>query len=94
MEINESKLDPELRRWVQKDTSDERTVVVRLTFSQDPKGAADTLGKIGMVVQTWGPSVVVASSDCRRVMEASRLSWVAKIDLPQQLNMKSRLPTI
>lgn len=91
MEIDEGKLDPELRRWVREDGAGERTVIVRLAFSQAPEEASEALGKQGMTVQSGGPGVLVATSDRRAVRQASRLSWVVKIELPQQLDMKSRL---
>lgn len=91
MEINESKLDPELRRWARENKAGERTVIVRLGFSQGSEQAAEALVKEGMVVQSCGPGVVVASSDRGAVKQASHISWVVKIELPQQLDMKSRL---
>ena len=63
MEINESKLDPELQRWIRDDKAGERTVIVRLAFSQGSEQAAEALAKEGMVVQSCGPGVVVANSD-------------------------------
>jgi hypothetical protein len=91
MDINEGKLDPELRRWVREAKAGERTVVVRLAFSQVPEQAAEALGNEGMVVQSCGPGVVVASSDRAAVKQASHISWVTRIELPRRLDMKSGL---
>lgn len=91
MEINENKLCSELRRWIREETPGKRTVTIRLAFSQDHKEAVRALGNIGMIIESSGPSVIVATSDGESVMKASRLSWVTKIDLPQPLNMKSKL---
>lgn len=93
MESSESKLAPELRRWIWEDAPGERTVIIRLAFSQNLEEAVEALGKIGMIMQSSGPSLIVATSDRDSVMQASRLSWIVRIDLPQQLNMKSRLRT-
>lgn len=89
MEIRKSKLDLELRRLIREDALGERTVIIRLAFSQDPEEAVEVLGKIGMIIQSSGPSVIIATSDRESVMQASRMSWVTSIDLPQPLNMKS-----
>jgi hypothetical protein len=94
MEISENKLAPELQRWIRENASGERTVTIRLAFSQDLEEAVAALSKIGMIIQSSGPSVIVATSDCGSVMQASRLSWVTRIDLPQPLNMKSKLRRI
>jgi hypothetical protein len=91
MEINENKLCSELRRWIREETPGKQTVTIRLAFSQDHKEAVRSLGNIGMTIESGGPGVVVATSDGESVMKASRLSWVTKIDLPQPLNMKSKL---
>ena len=89
MKVKKGKLDPELQRWVREDASGKRTVMIHIAFSQDPEEAAETLGKMGMAVLSFGPSVVVATSDRGTVMRARRLSWVVRIDLPQQLDLKS-----
>jgi hypothetical protein len=91
MKINEGKLDPDLLRWVREDKAGERTVVIRFAFSQAPDQAAEVLGKAGMEMQSCGPGVVVATSDRESVKQASNIHWVIKIELPRQLNMKSRL---
>lgn len=91
MKIDEGKLGPELRRWIREDTSDERTVTLRLAFSQDLEEARTTLDKIGMVVQSCGPGVVVATADGRSISQASCQPWVVSIDLPQRLDMKAGL---
>jgi hypothetical protein len=91
MEINENKLCPALQRWIREVTQGKRTVIIRLAFSQDHKEAAQALGKIGMIIQSNGPSVIVATSDGESIMQASCLPWVTKIDLPQPLNMKPKL---
>lgn len=91
MEINENKICSELRRWIREEALGKRTVTIRLAFSQDYKEAVRALGKIGMTIESSGPSLIVAASDGDSVMKASRLSWVTKIDLPQPLNMKSKL---
>jgi hypothetical protein len=90
MDMDEEKLAPEIRRWVHENVSGKRTVVIRLALSQDYQKAAETLGKLGMVMESSGSNVIVAVSDRGPVIEASRLSWVVKIDLPQRLDMKSR----
>lgn len=94
MEISESKVDPELLRLIREDALGERTVMIRLAFSQDPEEAVEALCKIGMIIQSSGPSVIIATSDCESVMQASLMSWVTRIDLPQPLNMKSIFHTI
>ena len=91
MKINKGKLDPELQRWIQEETESERTVVVRFAFSKVSEQAAEELGEVGMEVQSHGPGVVIAASDRRSVIKASDISWVIKIELPRQLDMKSRL---
>ena len=91
MENRENKIDSELLRWVRKEPPNERTVIIRLTFSKNPEEAAEMLGKIGMGVQSHGPSVVVATSGYVPVIEAIKFSWVVSIELPRQRDMKSRL---
>jgi hypothetical protein len=91
MEMDEKKLNPEIRRWVRENAPGRRTVVIRLALSQDHQKASETLGKLGMVMESSGSNIIVAVSDRGPVIEASRLSWVVKIDPPQQLDMKSRL---
>jgi len=91
MESSERKLASELRRWVQADTPGKQTVLIRLAFSQDPEAATETLDEMGMTIQSSGPSLVVAVSNRESIIRASQLSWVVKIDFPQQLNMKSML---
>ena len=91
MRINEDKLDRDLLRWVREDKSGNRTVVIRFAFSQAPDQAAEALSKAGMEMQSSGPGVVVAIADRETIKQASNIHWVIKIELPRQLNMKSRL---
>jgi hypothetical protein len=91
LKIDERKLDPELRRWIREETAGERTVVVRVAFSKDSDQASEALDKAGMVVQSSGPGVVVATSSRKSVQEASNISWIIKIELPKRLDPKSRL---
>ncbi len=91
MKINEDKLAPDLLRWVRDDKAGDRTVVIRFAFSQAPDQAAEALAKVGMDMQSCGPGVVVAAADRESVKQASNIQWVIKIELPRQLNMKSRL---
>jgi hypothetical protein len=91
MEINEDKMGPELRRWIREETAGKRTIIIRLAFSQDHEEAVQTLGRMGMNIQSSGPSVIVATSDGESAAQASRFPWVTRIDPPQPLNMKSKL---
>ena len=91
MKANEDKLDPELRRWIQEKNAGERTVIVRIGFSHSADSAAEALAKEGMVVQSSGPGAIIATSDREGVKQASGMSWVVRIELPQRLDMKSRL---
>ena len=91
MEINEEKLCPKLQKWIREGTRDKRTVTIRFAFHKDYEEAARYLGEIGMIIVSCGPTVIVATSDSESIKKAICLSWITKIDLPQKLDMKSRL---
>jgi hypothetical protein len=91
MEIDERKLAPDLYRWVQVDVPDEHTVILQLAFSKDPEEAVEELNDLGMVMQSKGQNVIVATSGRQPIMQASLLPWVIKIYSPKQLSMKSSL---
>jgi len=92
MNPDENKLDPELQRWMNTSPIDQRTVVVRVAYSQDPDEAADSLTTLGMSVSSSGKGVIVAASSSESIEQASHMPWISRIDFPQQLHMKSRLP--
>lgn len=91
MENYERKLVPDLLRWVRQESAGQRTVIVRIAYSQDPEDAAETVGRQGMAVQSNGPGVLIASTDSESMKKVAELSWVVSIDVPKRLDMKHEL---
>ena len=87
----EQKIVPELRRWIQADTGDKKTVIVRIAHSMEPDDAASAIESLGMASQTCGPSVIVASTDCDSLKQVAAIPWVHGIETPQRLGHKTTL---
>lgn len=87
----EKKIVPDLLRWLGEDSAQGRTVMIRLSYSQDPQDAAEEIGKQGMSVQSSGPGLVIASSNREAVRKVAKFSWVVSIDIPRKLDKKSLL---
>lgn len=91
MKDPESKLVPELLRWMQENGEGERTVIVRLAYSQDQVEAAEALSQLGMTVQSSGPGSVIAGADRQAIKQAAEFAWVLRVELPRKLEMKKEL---
>lgn len=90
----EGKLVPELVRWMEKNAKGQRTVIVRLAYSQNADEAANMLRQEGMVVESCGTGTVIGAGDCQALRKIAELSGVIKIDVPQRLDMKASLDKV
>lgn len=85
----ESKLSPELRRWVADSPPNlQRTVVVQLIHGQDVNAAVDSLESTGFQVQSAGASVVIGVSRAQGLSEILKFPWVISLAIPKRLEKK------
>jgi|GEM_PF-4488642 len=88
MESYDQKIVPDLLRWIKEKPKNQRTVIVRIAYSQPPEDAEEIIKSKGMVPQSCGPSMIVAAADCESVKRVAALSCVKSIDVPKRLGLK------
>lgn len=90
MEAHRSPIAPELERWSEAGSGDDRrTVIVRFGNAADPARAAEVLGSEGLVVQSAGPGSVIGVATPAVLRRLVRTSWVVAIEEPRRLFPKT-----
>jgi hypothetical protein len=79
-----SKIASSLEQWSRTASeSEERTVILRPSFSADIEAAVEGLGRLGAQVQSAGPGAITAKVAPSCLARIAELSWVQAVEEPR-----------
>jgi hypothetical protein len=87
------RLAPSLQRWCSHGAADEqKTAIVRPTFSVNLKEAVRSLKQSGAEVQSSGRGAITVVVSPSSLAEVSRLPWVVAIEEPRRMYARVAVP--